>query len=155
MDNEKHALHLGGLIGNLQSLEIGIRFALAQRPKSVAKDAYGDDFRNATVGTLVPVSDLSSYASLGELIKAFNDTFSPATPLDGGLVALRDALAHGRVFAGPGEKEFRIVKFAKPTKGATEVAIVYSVVMSEAWFIENKARVRCAMETVMTALHSP
>lgn len=151
MDNEQHARHLGGLIGNLQSLEIMIRLALAQRTGSPAKDTYGDDFRNAAVGTLVPVSDLSSFASLRELINAFNKEFAPKPHLDLGLVTLRDALAHGRVFAGPSEEEFRIVKLEKPAKGATEVAVEYSAVMSEEWFKENKARVREAMATVAKA----
>lgn len=148
MDNQQHALHLGGLIGNLQSLEIFIRLTLAQRPDSPVQGTYGDDFRNAAVGTLVPVSDLSSYASLRELIKAFNRSFSPTPPLDLSLVTLRDALAHGRVFAGPSEEEFRIVKFEKPAKGATEVAVEYSAVMTEGWFIDNMAKVRAAIETV-------
>jgi len=65
-----------------------------------------------------------------------------------------DALAHGRVFAGPSEEEFRIVKFSKPDKGATEVNVVYSAVMDEAWFNESKARVRTAIETVMAAIRS-
>lgn len=154
MDKQEHACHLGGLIGNLQSLEIAIRLALAQRPGSVAKDTYGDDFRNAPVGTRIPLSDLSSYASLGKLIKSFNNVFAPTPPLDSALVDLRDALAHGRVFAGPSEneEEFRIVKFAKPDKGATEVTVIYSAVMNEAWFEENKARVRAALKTVMAVL---
>lgn len=155
MDTQQHAFHLGGLIGNLQSLEIAMRLALAQLPGSVVKDTYGDDFRNAPVGTRVPISNLSSYASLRELINAFNIAFTPATRLDLSLVTLRDALAHGRVFAGPCEEEFRIVKFAKPSKGALEVAVEYSAVMNEAWFIENKTRVRSAMETVATAWGSP
>lgn len=148
LNNQQHALHLGGLIGNLQSLEIFIRLTLAQHAGPAAKDTYGDDFRNAPVGTLVPVSDLSSYASLRELINAFNSSFSPTHPLDLSLVALRDALAHGRVFAGPSEEEFRLVKFGRPMNGATEVAVEYSAVMTEAWFIDNKAKVRAAMATV-------
>ncbi|MEA0625237.1 hypothetical protein EIQ06_02905 [Xanthomonas campestris pv. campestris] len=148
MDKQQHAIHLGGLVGNLQSLEIAIRLALAQLPGSPAKDTYGDDFRNAKVGTLVPVSDLSSFASLRELIKVFNEKLSPNPPLDLALVTLRDAIAHGRVFAGPDEEEFRVVKFEKPQRGATQVAVEYSAVMTEAWFMENKAWVRDAIETV-------
>lgn len=151
MDNSEHAELLGGLVGNFQSLEIAIRLAMAQRHDSVARNTYGDDFRNAPVGTVIALSDLTDFASLRDLINGFNSAFSPEKPLDLSLVTLRDALAHGRVFAGPSEEEFRIVKFTKPAKGATNVAVEYSEVMTKGWFTENKARVRQAVEIV--ALH--
>jgi len=88
MDNQEHACHLGGLVGNLQTLEIALRFSLAHRPGSVAEESYGDEFRNAAVGTRVPLTDLSNYASLSELIKAFNKAFAPANHLDIELVNL-------------------------------------------------------------------
>ncbi|WP_161795285.1 hypothetical protein [Xanthomonas oryzae] len=94
---------------------------------------------------------MSSFASLRELIKVFNEKLSPNPPLDLGLVTLRDALAHGRVFAGPNEEDFRIVKFEKPQRGATQVAVEYSAVMTEAWFVENKAWVRDSIATVSKA----
>jgi hypothetical protein len=91
---------------------------------------------------------MSSYASLGQLIKEFNDIFGQTgATVDPGLVNLRDVLAHGRVFAGPDETHFRIVKFDKPANGSARLA--YNQVMTEDWFVDGKRRVREAISTVM------
>lgn len=153
MNHEQHALHLGGLVGNLQTLEMLIRLALSQREGSPARNTYGDDFRNAPVGTRIPLSDLSNFHSLNRLIDAFNKAFPNLGSLDKDLIKLRDALAHGRVFKGPTEDAFRIVKFSKPSD-TIEVEIEYSAVMDEAWFVENKAWVTSAVETVGKALNT-
>lgn len=145
MNQEQHAYHLGGLVGNLQTLEMFIRLALAQREGSPVRNTYGDDFRNAPVGTPIPLSDFSNFHSLNRLIDAFNESF-PLCPLDKDLIKLRDALAHGRVFKGPTEADFRIVKFSKPSK--TGVVIEYRAVMDEAWFVHNKEWVASAVKTV-------
>jgi hypothetical protein len=91
---------------------------------------------------------MSSYASLGQLIKEFNDLFGQSgTTVDPTLVDLRDVLAHGRVFAGPDEAHFRIVKFDKPSNGNARLS--YNQVMTEHWFTDGKRRVREAIATVM------
>lgn len=153
MDNHAHALHLGGLVGNLQTLEMMIRLALSQQEGSSAKGTFGDDFRDAPIGTRIPLSDMSNYASLRQLIEEFNEKLSPAAPIDLNLVNLRDALAHGRVSAGPRDNEYRIVKFSKPSKGDDSVTVDYSDVMSEAWFVDNKGRVRAAIAIVGETLN--
>lgn len=147
MDNRVHAENLGGLLGNLHSLEFTIRLCLAQQPGSPACNRYTDDFRNAPVGTQISDSEMSNFATLGQLIKKFNDIFrqSGAT-VDPSIVDLRDALAHGRVFAGPDDNYFRIIKFEKPVNGKARVS--YNQVMTEAWFTESKRRVSEAVTTV-------
>jgi hypothetical protein len=148
MEHRTHAEHLGGLLGNLQTLEFSIRLCLSQQPGSPARNLYADDFRNAPVGTLISESGMSSYASLGQLIKEFNENFGQTgATVDPALVNLRDVLAHGRVFAGPDETHYRIVKFDRPVNGSARLA--YNQVMTEAWFIEGKRRVREAILTVM------
>lgn len=148
MDTENHAKELGGLIGNLHSLEFIIRLCLAQRSESVARDTYGDEFREMPAGTIVPESDLTDFASLGQLIERFNKCYGVADsqPIDPSLVRLRDAIAHGRVFAGPESTHMRIIKFERPKGGQARIA--YNEVMSDRWFLENKARVRDAIHTV-------
>lgn len=151
MDHCAHAEHLGGVLGNLQSLEFSIRLCLAQQPGSPASNMYTDDFRNAAVGSLIPESDMSSYASLGTLIAKFNDLFGRCgATVDPTLVVLRDVLAHGRVFAGPDEDHFRIVKFDKPVNGRARLS--YNQVMTEEWFSDCKQRVREAISTVMARI---
>jgi hypothetical protein len=46
------------------------------------------------------VNALTSYASLGQLIEAYNLTAKP--PIDHLFVTLRDTLAHGRVLCADG-----------------------------------------------------
>jgi hypothetical protein len=112
---------------------------------------YTDDFRNAPIGTLVQESDMSSYAPLGQLIKKFNDLFEKnGSRVDLTLVDLRDVLAHGRVFAGPDEDHYRIVKFDKPVDGSA--CLSYNQVMTEDWFMDGKRRVREAIGIVMGQL---
>jgi hypothetical protein len=148
MDTENHAKEMGGLIGNLHTLEFIIRLCLAQRPESVARDTYGDEFREMPAGTIVPESDLTDFASLGQLIERFNKCYGVIDyqPVDPSLVKLRDAIAHGRVFAGPKDTHMRIIKFERPKDGQARIA--YNEVMSEQWFLENKARVGDAIHTV-------
>ena len=146
---EAHALHVGGLVGNLQSLEIMIRFFLSMLPSARPTGvAYGIDLFAFPVGTLLNESDLTSYESLGELIDRFNKHASanqiPA--LDRSLVKLRDAIAHGRVSAVAPSDQLRLVKFGPPLDG--RVRIEFNEMMTGAWLIEQKQRVSRAIETV-------
>lgn len=153
MDNRTHAEHLGGLLGNLHTLEFAIRLCLSQRRESLSRNLYTDDFREASVGTLIADSDMSNYASLGQLIKKFNHLFQQEDSfVDPTLVDLRDVLAHGRVFAGPTDSSLRIVKFDKPVNGYVRVS--YNQVMTDAWFTENKQRVRDAITVVIQRVDS-
>jgi hypothetical protein len=112
---------------------------------------YADDFRDAAVGTLIPENDMSSYASLGKLIAKFNDLFrQDGATVDPTLVDLRDVLAHGRVFAGPDDDHFRVVKFDKPVNGSAR--LTYNQVMTEEWFLDCKRRLREAIGTVVARI---
>jgi len=93
---------------------------------------------------------MSSFDSLWQLIKKFNDLPHHTKSVDPSLVDLRDALAHGRVFAGPDDDHFRIVKFDKPANGSARIS--YNQVMTEQWFIEGKRRVREAIEIVASEI---
>lgn len=149
--HEEHPLALGKIVGNLHSLEMMLRLILAQKPGLDSRDKYIDDFAQAPVGTAVAVTDMTNYAQLRELVKAFNAEFAKSgrAALDNGLVSLRDALAHGRVFKGPSDEHFRIVKFSPVRDGNTTV--VYNEVMSPEWFAINNKRVRDAIEIVVAA----
>jgi hypothetical protein len=152
---EAHALHLGGLVGNLQSLEIMIRFFLsalpAARPTGVA---YGIDLFGFSVGTVLDESDITSYESLGELIDRFNEhaTANKTPAIDSTLVKLRDAIAHGRVSALAPSDQLRLVKFGPPRDG--KVRIEFNEMMTTAWLIEQKQRVFRAIEVVRERLSS-
>ena len=150
-DLRTHAESLGGLLGDIQSLEFSIRLCLSRREGSPVRDRYVEDFSDAPVGSIVPESDLSSYASLGRLIREFNVIYeSSGIAIDPNLVEIRDVLAHGRVFSGPDDFNFRVVKFDKPVGG--EARLSYNQVMDEAWFKEQKARLVAAISDVMSIL---
>ena len=153
MDHRLHAQRLGALVGNLQTLEASIRLCLAQQPGSPARDVFMDDFRDAPVGTVIPESAMSNYDSLGKLIEKFNDMFETSgVKVDHSLVTLRDVLAHGRVFAGPNDIDFRIVKFDKPTAAGARLS--YNQLMTAEWFEDNRMRLREAIQTVVGQLNS-
>lgn len=151
MDADVHARELGGLVGNLQSLELFIRLYLAQRPGSPVRGVYGDDVIDKPVGTLIEESDMSNYASLKFLIKEFNKCLANSRRLqiDEALVDLRDALAHGRVFSTSNYRDFRLIKFDRPENGYARIS--YSETMSLSWFLTNKQRVSAAIDIVATA----
>jgi hypothetical protein len=146
---EAHALHLGGLVANLQSLEILIRLYLSAlpgaRPYGVPR---GVDLFAFPLGTLLDESDLTSYETLGDLIDRYNAlaTADSRPTVDRELVRLRDAVAHGRVSAAPPSDELRLIKFGPPRKG--KVRIEFNQIMTTAWLIEQKQRAFRAMEIV-------
>jgi len=134
---DNHALHLGKLIGNLQSLEALLRVYLlkiAQRQTPPA--SAGPSYWSLSVGDVVAEDAFTNYDSLGALIGKFNaDVQSRDATLrvDTAVVPVRDLLAHGRMAAdSPDPSRLKIVKFDKPTGGS--VKVVASALMDEVWF---------------------
>jgi len=81
MDADQHALGLGRLMGNLQSLEATIRIFLSRT----------DPSKNYMIGG----------PTLGPLVKKYNDQLASNEPysIDQQVVTIRNALAHGLVIA--------------------------------------------------------
>lgn len=154
VSHDQHPVALGKIVGNLQSLEMMLRLVLAQKPGQDSRGEYIDGFAHAPVGTAVAVTNMTDYAQLRDLVKAFNAEFATGgrPALEMGLVSLRDALAHGRVFKGPLDEYFRIVKFSPVRDGKTTV--VYNEVMTPEWFEINNKRVRDAIEIVAAAYNA-
>ena len=149
MTRDEHALHLGGLLGNFHSLEFLLRVFLSKLPGAQPIGVPpGTDIYLSPIGTLLPVSDVTSYDSLGQLLQKFNTQMQlqGRTELDVTLVDLRDALAHGRASAAMVEDSLRVVKFDKPQAGSVRVA--FNAIMSEQWFVEQKKRVYEALQRV-------
>src|SRR4051812_48307320 len=124
MTLKEHAHHLGGLVANLQSLEFLLRAFLSKLPSARPMGLpHGTDLYSFPVGATVPENDLTSFDSLGQLIDKYNEEAkrSGNALLDGSLVELRDALAHGRVSAKPPSDDLRLLKFSKPISGCVTV----------------------------------
>ena len=137
---------LGRLMGNFWSLEWMLRNvlyllghpphnAMAPRPLFAANE--GDTF---------PVNALTSYASLRQLIDAYNTT--TAKPIDPALVSLRDTLAHGRVLcADDAWVNLSLMKFSRPENDKVTVETRYDLTLD--WMNEQIARVGSALDLVL------
>jgi len=160
---KEHVLYLGNLMMNFQLLEGVIRAFLHAFPgQQLFNDEYAAKGIFAQpVGTYYPDNALTNYDSLGELIKKFNkyaDQYA-IQKVDISLVEIRDAIAHGRVFAQePGQPEspfglpLRLVKFDRPFNGKTKM--VFNEIMTDSWFERQQIRVAAAHNIVWLALHS-
>jgi hypothetical protein len=151
---ENHVLHLGKLVGNLQSLEALLRMYLQSiTRKASGSPVSGKPYWNMSVGDVVPENPFTNYDSLGTLLHKFNIDIEPcdrSLKLDSSVVGIRDLLAHGRVAAdAPDLTQMRIVKFDRPSSGAARVAA--AALMDEKWFETNIALVRDEIERVHAA----
>jgi hypothetical protein len=152
---DEHAQQLGGLVGNLHSLEFLLRGYLGQQPGARPFGLPpGTNIYSFEVGSEVPENDLTSFDTLGRLVEKFNASMAAKglQGIDTSLVALRDAIAHGRVSAPVADEHLRLLKFEKPSEGKTR--ITYNEVMDLEWFKANKRKVYDAMMYVHGQLES-
>jgi len=135
---------LGRLIGNLWSLEWMLRNVLyrLEHPPHTSMGQSKPLF-TANVGDTFPINALTSFASLGELIDAYNKT--APVPIDRSLVTPRDTLAHGRVLcADPVWPNLVLAKMGRPANGSVAVETFYD--MSIHWMNSQIARTGEALE---------
>lgn len=128
MTFDEHNLRVGRIVGNLQSLELVLRLFLSEdMAEEVRIPQPGDD--------TVPETRLTSYESLGDLVRAYNaklmNVEEPKFAVDSTVVTLRDALAHGRVVSLRPSPPLTLYKLAKPKKGIVRIESVD--VMTIAW----------------------
>jgi hypothetical protein len=128
---------LGRLMEDLWSLEWMLRnvLYLLEHPPHIAMAPR--PLFAANVGNSFPMNALTSYASLGQLIDAYNA--SAKTPIDSSLVTLRDTLAHGRVLcADHAWVNLSLMKFSRPAANNVTVETRYDLTL--AWMDEQIAR---------------
>ncbi len=106
------------------------------------------------VGTELPVSEITDYDSMERLIQRFNvetTNRNLGPTIDGDLVGIRDALAHGRVAANAKDptNTMRLLKFSKPVHG--RVRITLSEPLTYEWLTQKVSRVEAAIRVVHTA----
>ncbi len=132
-----HALRLGKLFGNLQSLEALLRLYLVKIGARGRADApVSPPYWSLAAGDEVPEDEFTNYDPLGTLIAKFNAdiaTRDASLAVDTGVVSLRDLLAHGRVSAdAEDEARLAILKFDRPKSGKVRVAA--AALMDDTWF---------------------
>ena len=95
---EAHALSLGKLTGNLQSLEMGARMVIVKLDQRAAGQVQ-TQLPQVKTGDMVELNAFTNGDNLAQTLEKYNKR----APLDcridiGPIVNLRDALAHGRTF---------------------------------------------------------
>jgi len=137
---------IGRLVWNLWSLEWMLRNVLyvLKRPPHTELSRPEVLFA-ANIGDRLPENALTSYASLGLLIDAYNETAK--NPVDRSLVTLRDTIAHGRVLAKDYESpQFALVKFTRPYGSRVDVETRYELTFD--WMNGQIKRVGEAIDLV-------
>jgi hypothetical protein len=137
---------LGRLMGNFWSLEWMLRNVLYRLGHPPHNAMASRPLFAANVGDTFPVNALTSYASLGQLIDAYNAT--TAKQIDRSFVTLRDTLAHGRVLCADDVwVNLALMKFSRPDTGNVTVETRYDLTLD--WMDEQIARVGAALDLVM------
>jgi hypothetical protein len=111
---------LGRLVGHLQSLEFFLRtFLFIDQGLPFMKDMDA-----VVVGETLDENPMTDWRQLKQLVKDYNAVVEPKAPA---LVVLpivadiRDALAHGRVYARKAGAPARLLRFSKPKNGKVQV----------------------------------
>ena len=132
---DRYALALGKIVSNLQSLEVLLRVFL----HNVDKERYGSPppevgLNKINVGLEVPENYFTNYDSLRDVISKYNNFISklrqPELRVDETLVALRDAIAHGRVVGLKPEPPLQLYKFGKPAN--SQVPVIDTIDLTDA-----------------------
>jgi len=138
---------LGRLVWNLWSLEWMLRNVLYVLKHAPHTDmSHPEGLFAATTGDRFPQNALTSYASLGPLIDAYNETAK--LPIDRSLVTLRETLAHVRALAKDfASQHFVLTKFTRPDGNGTVTAETrYELTFD--WMNEQIVRVGDALDSV-------
>ena len=137
---------IGRLMGNFWSLEWMLRQVLYRVGHPPHTTMAPRPLFAANVGDIFPVNALTSYASLRQLIEAYNT--SAEMPIDLSFVTLRDTLAHGRVLsADEAWVNLTLMKFSRPKGDSVTVETRYELTLD--WMDEQIAQVGVALEMVM------
>lgn len=151
----EYNIRLGKLVSNLQSLEFILRAFLQQlpdsRPFGVPK---GEDIYQYPIGSELPLNEITSWDSLGELINKHNKfaVSQGEQEIDRSIVELRDALAHGRVSSLSPNDSMHLIKFSKPNNN--KVRIEYNEILSLDYLNQQIHRVYNAIMIVKEKLKS-
>lgn len=150
-----HALRLGKLLGNLQSLEVLLRIYLLKSTEAMpTKRIPPKPYWDLKVGDSIDEDEFSNYDSLKTLVRKYNLDVAakePTLAVDVRVVEVRDLLAHGRVAATAEDtKAMKILKFDKPRSGRAVVSA--SVLMDDGWFDSNITHCIAQIQSVHCAI---
>ena len=149
---ELHALTLGKLVGNLQSLEMGARMVIVKLDQSAAEQVE-TQLPQARARDSVELNAFTNADNLDQTLEKYNKRASLDCRIEVvPIVRLRDALAHGRTFGIGSIKHLRLLKFSRKTKDG-RVPVELAEDMTAEWFDENIRMLNNALEKVRKALN--
>lgn len=148
---ELHALNLGKLVGNLLTIEMAARMFLAKH-EEVFQSKVTTQLLQVSEGDLVESDAFTNSDDLRQTLQKYNKRAPSSFAVSiGEIVALRDALAHGRTFGFGQIPHLRLLKFSrKATEGKYRVELAQD--MSEAWFTHNIGILESALQSLTLAL---
>jgi hypothetical protein len=149
-----HALNMGRLVGNLLTLEMAARMAVARLDRQ-SGGTPAETLIHVRQGDWVRINPFTNLDDLQRTLEKYNKYAPLACRLElGPIVRLRDALAHGRMFgSGPirPDASLKLIKFdTKPQNNHVQVSLV--VDMTAEWFSENLATLSKGLEKVARAI---
>lgn len=149
---ESHAVNLGKLIGNLQSLEMGARIAIVKLdPRSF--EQVRTQLPQVRQGDLVEVNAFTNGDDLNQTLEKYNKCVPLEYRIDvQPLVRLRDSLAHGRTFGYGQMNHLRLLKFGRKKDSSGRLVVERAEDMTDDWFSTNIRALQEALEKVRTAL---
>ena len=149
---EAHALSLGKLTGNLQSLEMGARMVIVKLDQRAAEQVQ-TQLPQVKAGDLVELNAFTNNDDLTQTLEKYNKRAPLACKIDTGpIVSLRDAVAHGRMFGFGSMKHLRLLKFGRKAKNG-KVLVELAVDVTDEWFHENIRILDQALGKVGNALN--
>lgn len=153
---DRHALCLGTLFTNLQTLEFLLRLFLYKRRSSPhISFVRGQNLTGLRVGKVLPENAVTDYDTLGKLIRRYNAIAArkvPSLKIAEDLVSLRDALAHGRVFVPKTGLPLQLLKFTRPRN--KRVKVEFAAALTLEWLVKQSTRVLAEIEKVRAAIDS-
>jgi hypothetical protein len=131
MEQDDHTRGVGRIITNLEALEFVVRIFLTK-----ANDQKLEFPTPET--TELPVTFVTNYMPLGELIGEYNKTLNPTEQIhrvDDQVIKIRDAFAHGRIYSNSESFPIELYKFSKPKDG--KAAVEYAETLTTEWLKEK------------------
>jgi hypothetical protein len=148
---EIHALKLGKLVGNLQTIEMAARMAIVKLDEYSASQV-ATQLPQVKEGGRVEWNAFTNSNDLRQTLEKYNKHAPTECKVDvTPIVNLRDALVHGRTFGFGDLKHLRLLKFnRKQDKGKVVVDMAQD--MDDEWFDVNIEMLGKALNKLIDAL---
>jgi hypothetical protein len=137
---------LGKVVANLLSLELLLRTHLS---KVDGTDFVDKNPHAASGGDWVNETALTDFRPLSKIIERYNELAVKhgAPDISADIVALRNAIAHGRLGTIGDGDHFHLIKYSSPKAG--KVRIEFNQQLSAQWFDKANEQVRDAILKVV------